>query len=45
VRVARDTQDLLIECCVGQFFQTLFYIWGILLSIFLKKIVNNFSSI
>jgi hypothetical protein len=33
VRVARDTQDLLIECCVGQFFQTLFYIWGILLSI------------
>jgi hypothetical protein len=28
VRVARDTQDLLIECCVGKCFQTLFFLFG-----------------
>lgn len=43
VRVARDTQDLLIECCVGEGFHTFFLIlfWGILVPMLLFLIVSK----
>lgn len=32
VRVARDTQDLLIECCVGEYIRSNFYCLDVILS-------------